>query len=92
MWIMLPFMMRWRTIEKVQIWDGHEFGINHIGFEVSLKNLNGDVRLTSPCSSWFFLLLIESYCLKQFHLTPIMCRWAERVLSSSPLEEKTESG
>lgn len=32
----------------------HAFGINPVGFEVPLKNRNGDVRLTSPRSPWFF--------------------------------------
>lgn len=40
-----------RTMEKEHIWDGHEFGIGHVGFEVSFKNLCRDVRLTSSCSS-----------------------------------------
>lgn len=48
-----------RSTEKEWIQDGHAFGINPVGFEVPLKNRNGDVRLTSPRSPWFFMTLTE---------------------------------
>lgn len=57
-------------MEKEPIWDGGGFGINHVGFEGSLKNLTGGIRLTSPWSSWFFLLLMRATALNNFICPP----------------------